>query len=124
MRKILTLIALAILCLTNGCKKTTVNPENPSVPKKWKVTTVAGSGTAAFINGPAPGAAFRFPEDVVVANDGSVVITDVLNGVLRRLASGEVSTFTGSGDFGIVNGGPTQARFRSPYSLAIDGNGN
>jgi streptogramin lyase len=124
MRKILTLIALAILCLTNGCQKTTVNPENPSVPKKWKVTTVAGSGTAAFINGPAPGAAFRFPEDVVVANDGSVVITDVLNGVLRRLASGEVSTFTGSGDFGIVNGGPTQARFRSPYSLAIDGNGN
>jgi sugar lactone lactonase YvrE len=124
MRKTLALIALAILCFTNGCQKPTVNPENPSVPKKWKVTTVAGSGTASLINGPASGAAFRFPEDVVVANDGNIVITDVLNGVLRRFAAGEVSTFAGSGDFGIVNGGATQARFRSPYSLAIDGNGN
>lgn len=124
MRKILPLIILAILCFTNGCQKHAVNPENPSVPKKWKVTTVAGSGTASFINGPASGAAFRFPEDVVVANDGSIIITDVLNGVLRRFTTGEVSTFAGSGDFGIVNGGATQAKFRSPYSLAIDGNGN
>ncbi len=124
MREILAPVALALLCLTIGCQKPTVNPENPSIPKKWKVTTVAGSGTSSFINGPASGAAFRFPEDVVVANDGSIVITDVLNGVLRRLASGEVSTFAGSGDFGIVNGGATQARFKSPYSLAIDGNGN
>lgn len=124
MRKILTPISLAILCIANGCQKPTVNPENPSVPKKWKVTTVAGSGTASFINGPASGAAFRFPEDVVVANDGSIIITDVLNGVLRRLASGDVSTFAGSGDFGIVNGPSTLARFKSPYSLAIDGNGN
>src|SRR5689334_20326580 len=124
MRKNLSLIVLAIICLTNGCQKSTVNPEIPSAPKKWKVVTVAGSGTASFINGPASGAAFRFPEDVVVANDGSIVITDVLNGVLRKLVSGDVSTFAGSGDFGIENGGSTQAKFRSPYSLAIDGNGN
>lgn len=124
MRKILTPIVLGIFCFTIGCQKPTVNPENPSVPKKWKVTTVAGTGTGSFINGPALSATFNAPEDVVVANDGSIIITDVINKVIRRLSSGQVSTFAGSGEFDIINGNGIAAKFKSPYSLAVDGAGN
>ena len=124
MRKKPTLISLALLCAAISCQKPTVNPENPSIPKKWKVTTVAGEGTASFVNGPALSATFHFPEDIAFDKDDNFYVTDVLNKVIRRLNAGQVSTFAGSGDFDIINGNGTAAKFRSPFSIAVDGNGN
>lgn len=124
MRKNLTLIALSLLGIAIGCQKPTVNPENPSIPKKWKVTTIAGEGTASFVNGPALSATFHFPEDIAFDKNDNFYITDVLNKVIRRLNAGQVSTFAGTGDFDIVNGNSTAAKFKSPYSVTVDGNGN
>jgi hypothetical protein len=99
-------------------------PPPPSVPKKWVVTTVAGHGEASFVNGNAATATFHFPEDVAVAADGSIYVTDVLNYCIRKISGGQVSTFAGGGGFDIVNGNATTARFKNPFSIAIDAGGN
>jgi len=95
------------------------------------VTTVAGiagqsgstdgsTGTALF-NGPA-GVAFNQSATPVgalfVADDGNHVIREI------NLASGQVTTFAGSGTAGQVNGTGTAAEFSDPQNLAFDSSGN
>lgn len=116
-------------CTKNNVETITVdNPppdNNPSQVKKWIVTTVAGQGAPSFVNGPALLATFHFPEDVAVApNSNTFYVTDVVNSVIRKLANGGVSTFSGSGDFGITDGNGTTAKFKSPYSMTLDADGN
>jgi hypothetical protein len=124
MLKNLTPLALALLFAISACKKPVTNPDKPATQKKWKVTTVAGNGTASYVNGPALTATFQFPEDVAIDKDGNLFITDIANAVIRKLANGQVTTFAGSGDFNIVNGNGFSAAFRSPYSITSDPNGN
>jgi sugar lactone lactonase YvrE len=52
------------------------------------ITTIAGDGTAAFIGdgGPAVSATFRFPHTVLVTPDGSLLISDAENNVVRCIA--------------------------------------
>ena len=69
----------------------------PPKEKKWIVTTIAGEGSASFINGPALSATFHFPEDVAIAPNGTMYVSDVLNFCIRKIAAGQVSTFAGSG---------------------------
>jgi sugar lactone lactonase YvrE len=88
------------------------------------VTTVAGNGTASFLNGPALSATFHFPEDVAIASDGSIYVTDVLNFCVRRIVNGGVSNFAGGSGPGIVDGIGPSAQFKNPYSVSIDANGN
>jgi hypothetical protein len=124
MLKNLTPLALALLFAFSACKKPVPNPDKPETPKKWVVTTVAGNGTASYVNGPALTATFGFPEDVAIDKDGNLFITDIANAVIRKLANGQVTTFAGSSDFNIVNGNGFAAAFRSPYSITADPNGN
>ncbi len=115
---------LIMLIAGIGCKK--YNQEYVSVPqieKKWIVTTVAGDGTPAFSNGPALSAKFKTPQDVVVAADGTIYITDADNHRIRKISAGQVFTFAGS-DSGFVNSNGESAKFAYPYSIAMDANGN
>ncbi|MDP4263321.1 MAG: NHL repeat-containing protein [Bacteroidota bacterium] len=119
---------LVVLLLTAGtsCKKDNQGYQSPAQPpaeKKWVVTTIAGDGTPSFTNGPALSATFHFPEDVAVAADGTIYVTDVVNRVIRKIKAGQVSTFAGGG-FDIINGNGTSASFKNPYSVTIDANGN
>jgi sugar lactone lactonase YvrE len=115
---------LALVFYFTACEKPVPNPEDPSIPKKWKVTTVAGEGSASFINGPALTATFHFPEDIAFDRDDNFYITDVLNKVIRRLNAGQVTSFAGNGEFDIVNGQGTAAKFKSPFSITVDAAGN
>jgi sugar lactone lactonase YvrE len=64
------------------------------------VTTVAGSGVAGYVNGPAQAAQFSGPSGVTVGRDGTIYIADTGNGALRRLdTQGMVSTV---GDRGVL----------------------
>lgn len=101
-----------------------VSPPAPAGEKKWVVTTVAGNGTASFVNGPVLSATFHFPVDVAVAPDGTMYVTDILNFCLRKIAAGQVSTFAGGSGFDIINGNGLSAQFKNPYSVALDANGN
>jgi sugar lactone lactonase YvrE len=120
-------VVASILLALSSCKKDNKEEgepnEYPATPKKWVVTTVAGEGSASFVNGPALSATFHFPEDVAVTPDGTLYVTDVLNFCIRKIAGGQVSTFAGSG-FGIKDGQATVAQFKNPFSATLDSKGN
>jgi hypothetical protein len=92
------------------------------------ITTVAGDGTPGFAGdgGPATSAQLNGPEGLSVNADGSFVITDHFNHVIRLVSSnGTITTVAGSGTAGFSgDGGPaTQAQLNSPVSVSSTGDG-
>jgi NHL repeat len=131
MKKYLMPLVAAILIAGIGCKKYNQDykppiqpPTEPPTGKKWVVRTVAGNGTASFVNGSALSATFHFPGDISVDNDGIIYVTDVLNFCIRKIANGGVSNFAGGSGAGIINDIGPSAQFKNPYSVALDANGN
>jgi sugar lactone lactonase YvrE len=75
-----------------------VNSNIRRVDANGTITTVAGSGTAGFMDGPAATAMFNFPAGVTVDPDsGDVYIADTLNSRIRKLTGGNVVTIAGTG---------------------------
>jgi sugar lactone lactonase YvrE len=127
MKKYFIVFVSGIVMAGIGCKKYNQQynpPTQPPTQKKWVVTTMAGEGTASFVNGPELSATFHFPGDVAVTPDGTIYVTDVLNFCVRRIVNGGVSNFAGGSGSGIVNGIGPLAQFKNPYSVTLDGNGN
>jgi sugar lactone lactonase YvrE len=120
------LVAVVLLGL-GSCKKNRQKENGPRdyppSEKKWLVRTIAGEGSASFVNGSARSAKFHFPEDVAIGSDGSIYVTDVRNFCIRKIAEGQVSTFAGS-DYGFANGKGSSAQFKGPFSVALDSRGN
>ena len=57
-----------------------------------EITVVAGSGEDDFADGPADEAAFSAPQGVTVEDDGTVYVSDTVNGAVRQIRNGTVST--------------------------------
>jgi sugar lactone lactonase YvrE len=92
--------------------------------KKTVVTTVAGDGTAGFLNGPSLTAKFKSPLDIAVLSDGTIYVADAFNSCIRKIEGGQVTTFAGNGNANIKNGNSTAARFKIPSRLTLDVEGN
>ena len=90
------------------------------------VTPLAGSGTAGFVNGRGAEAQFNDPYGVAVLPDGSVLVADAANNVIRKVTlEGDVSSFAGDGYPGMKDDPDKQrARFDFPQDLAVDAAGN
>jgi len=88
-----------------------------------KVTTLAGSGAAAEVDGKGTAASFRNP--VGVTTDGTNLYVCDSNGNTIRMvviATGEVSTLAGSNSAaGFQNDFGTAALFTSPWGITTDG---
>jgi sugar lactone lactonase YvrE len=101
-----------------------------------EVRTFAGSGDFddAVERVGAADAAFRFPFNVAVLDDGSVLVSDSGNHVIRRVQDGQVTVYAGflylprdaaglpSGT--LVDGTAATAVFKQPAGLAVDAEGN
>ncbi|MFA6015709.1 MAG: hypothetical protein WC742_11645 [Gallionellaceae bacterium] len=86
------------------------------------VTTLAGSGTAAFADGTGAAAAFR--TTTCITTDGThLYVADTGNYRIRKIviATGEVTTLAGRGTAGFANGTGTAAAFNSPLGITTDG---
>ena len=87
------------------------------------VSTVAGvAGSPGFVNGTGSSARFNHPVGVVVDSTGTLLVTDSLNNVIRKVSpAGEVSTFAGSliSAQGTTDGIGTTAEFNYPYGIAL-----
>ncbi|MGN8055127.1 DUF6443 domain-containing protein [Pedobacter sp. 22163] len=89
------------------------------------VSTLAGNGTAGFVNGAGSGASFNYPNGVAVDASGNVFVADQQNHSIRKVSgSGAVTTLAGNGSAGTVNGNGPVIRFNSPYGLSIDAGGS
>jgi sugar lactone lactonase YvrE len=89
------------------------------------VSTVAGSGTKGFADGPAASAQFAGVNGIAVDNAGNLYVADATNNRIRKVTPArEVSTFAGSGDAGFADGPAAGARFASPFGVAVDRAGN
>lgn len=88
------------------------------------VTTLAGS-TAGFADGMGTEAKFSSPTGVAVDKNGNVYVADQGNHCIRIITpSGNVSTLAGNGSAGYTDGTGRMARFRLPYAVALDRQGN
>jgi hypothetical protein len=93
------------------------------------VTTFAGS-TNGYKDGHRLAAQFDGPRGLALSADGTLLVTDFTNNVVRKIVGDEVSTFTGDG-LPPVNGEPQsvdgpalKSTFAGPWAIAIDHTGN
>ncbi|WP_257669318.1 SMP-30/gluconolactonase/LRE family protein [Parapedobacter tibetensis] len=88
------------------------------------VSTVAGDGTAGFSDGMATSSRVRNPSGIETDEAGNVYIADRNNHRIRKLSvDGHLSTISGLGTAGAVDGSLAQASFSQPYGIALDNDG-
>lgn len=89
------------------------------------VSELAGTGVPGLLNGPPTAARFRNPFGVAVDATGNVYVAEVNNHAIRKISpGGEVTTVAGATTSGFVNANGIAARFKNPYGVAVDPNGN
>ena len=94
------------------------------------ISTVAGTGTAAFAGdgGSATAASLNGPNDVAVDAAGNLYIADELSNRIRKVTAdtGYISTVAGTGSAGFSGDGglATSAALNSPAGVAVDAAGN
>jgi DNA-binding beta-propeller fold protein YncE len=89
-----------------------------------QVTTLAGTGSYGFKNGPATTAQFSELTDVEVDAAGTVYVADQLNHRIRTISNGQVATLAGSGISGHQDGPAASAQFFSIWGLAVTPSGD
>jgi sugar lactone lactonase YvrE len=91
------------------------------------VSTIAGRATEAegSIDGAANVARFKDASGIAVGARGTLLVTDLKAGTIRRIdAAGEVTTTAGKADVHGQQDGPgADARFRQPTNIAVDSTG-
>ncbi len=97
------------------------------------VVTLAGSGGYNMTDGANAQASFRSPRSIVVQQDGSVLVADTDNQLIRRIGAKSVSVFAGINlaydakglPLGtLVDGSRQLALFNHPQGMALDAKGN
>lgn len=91
-----------------------------------EVSTYAGqAGISGAADGSVGEATFNEPWGLNVANDGSLLVADTRNNLIRRISpEGIVTTLAGTGAYGFTDGMATQASFGNPTDLVQATNGN
>jgi hypothetical protein len=91
-------------------------------PTSGVVTTLAGSGVAAFADGTGAGASFNYPAAVtVIPSSGLIVVSESYNHCIRLVApaTGTVTTLAGSGTAAFADGTGAAAKFNFPSGVAV-----
>ena len=84
------------------------------------VTTVAGCGEPGLVDGAADEAMFRWPRALARDAAGILYIADTTNHCIRKITrDGQVTTFSGAGVAGFLDGPRADARFNLPNGVAV-----
>ncbi|MDN5283868.1 MAG: hypothetical protein JWR38_142 [Mucilaginibacter sp.] len=89
------------------------------------VTSVAGNTSTGLIDGTGTAAFFSGPQGIAIDASGNLYVADSFNSAIRKVTpAGVVTTISGDGTIGYVDGPAASAKFYSPQSLAVDASGN
>ena len=94
------------------------------------ISTIAGNGEQGYSGdgGPATRAAMNEPYEVRFDRRGNLLVVEMQNHIVRRIAkrNGVITTVAGTGQQGFAgDGGPaTGAQFSRPHSIALDSDDN
>ena len=87
------------------------------------VNTLAGNGSAGYVDGTGSSARFNYANAVTVGGNGDIYVADYGNHMIRKISpSGVVTTLAGTTSPGTVDGTGSAIRFSSPYGLSSYGN--
>src|SRR5262245_36042640 len=85
-----------------------------------KVSTVAGNGTAGYVDGPAGQAQFNGPLGLAVSAGGDIYVADTYNDTIRMITTeGEVTSIAGGGGPGYADGEQKVALFDTPSGIIV-----
>jgi sugar lactone lactonase YvrE len=90
--------------------------DNPEKQAKFNSTK---EGLDGFRDGPLIGSAFRLPDDMVIAPDGSIYVADAGNHAIRRIHDNVVERVAGNGVPGFADGTGDSVRFNTPTAIAL-----
>ncbi|MFC2101350.1 T9SS type A sorting domain-containing protein, partial [Bacteroidota bacterium] len=114
------------ICIDPGDTLYVVDRGNNAIRKitpSGNVSTIAGTGSSGFTNGPALTAKFDSPQGIRMDHYGKLYIADRDNHAIRTLFNGVVSTLAGTGISGYVDTIASLAQFDGPHGIAIDSAG-
>jgi sugar lactone lactonase YvrE len=95
------------------------------ITPEGQVSTVAGDGTAGYLDGPASQARFNGPIGIAVDERGNVYVADSYNDRVRMITpDGQVSTVAGAGTPGYADGNRSTALFDTPCGVALATDGS
>lgn len=117
-------IILYAIVLLGACKKSDTAAPAPPPEVKVMVTTFAGDGTGAFLDGPLLSARFFTPDDIAISSSGIIYVADYNDRRVRRISGGQVSVLAGDGGFGTKDGAGDTAQFVDPFRIEVDAVGN
>jgi sugar lactone lactonase YvrE len=99
----------------------TFNNRIRKVTSAGVVTTIAGDGTAGYLDGQGTAAKFNNPYGLTIDVAGNIYVADTKNHRIRKIStSGAVTTVAGYILSGFADGSSTVARFKNPQSITID----
>lgn len=85
-----------------------------------QVSTIAGDGTAGYVDGPAAKAQFNGPIGLAVSRSGDIYVADTYNDVIRMITTeGQVTTIAGGGTPGYADGEQKVALFDTPAGIIV-----
>jgi sugar lactone lactonase YvrE len=122
-----SILYLVFAVVAAACKKSNYGGNQPPPPppeKKVTVSTFAGDGTDAYLDGPLLFARFHTPMDIAISTDGILYVADYNGRRIRKITGGQVSVLAGDGQFGTRNGAGDTAQFVDPYRIEVAPDGN